>query len=112
MGIDDITFEAASSKQIPRKFLHWAKSPFFGTSQVKILRIENGKAQLVGEAQVGPWTQGVAFAPDGRRIFVGTMGERNIHVFTLAEDGKLSESAPPIAVAGGSASLKVSDKPR
>ena len=89
-----------------------ANSPFFGTSQVKILRIENGKAQLVGEAQVGPWTQGVAFAPDGRRIFVGTMGERNIHVFTLAEDGKLSESGPPIAVAGGSASLKVSDKPR
>jgi len=87
-------------------------SPFYGTSQVKILRIENGRAQLVSEAQVGPWTQGVAFAPDGRRIFVGTMGERNIHVFALSEDGKLTETGPPITLAGGSASLKMSEKPR
>jgi len=87
-------------------------SPFFGTSQVKVLRIEGGRVQVVSEAQVGPWTQGVVFAPDGRRIYVGTMGERNIHVFALAEDGKLTESAPPIALGGGSASLRMSERPR
>jgi hypothetical protein len=40
------------------------------------------------------------------------MGERNIHVFALSEDGKLTETGPPITLAGGSASLKMSEKPR
>jgi DNA-binding beta-propeller fold protein YncE len=89
-----------------------AGSPFAGPGQVKILRIENGRLSVVSEAQVGTWSQGAAFSPDGRMLFVGNMVERDISVFRVAEDGKLSEGGPRLRVGGGSVALRVADRPR
>jgi DNA-binding beta-propeller fold protein YncE len=89
-----------------------ANSPFHGPGLVKILRIENGRLSVVSEAQVGTWAQGVAFSPDGRMLFVGNMVEKDISVFRVADDGKLTEGGPRIRVSGGSAALRIADRAR
>jgi len=87
-------------------------SPFFGKGLVKLLRVENGRLAVVGEAPVGTWSQGVAFSADGRTLFVGNMIEKDISVLRVAEDGKLAEAGPRIKLAGGSAALRVADRVR
>ncbi|RYJ02389.1 MAG: YncE family protein, partial [Acetobacteraceae bacterium] len=89
-----------------------AGSPFAGNGLVKVLRIENGRLSVVSEAQVGTWSQGVAFSADGRMLFVGNMVEKDISVFRVAEDGKLAEGGPRIRLSGGSAALRTADRAR
>ena len=89
-----------------------AGSPFAGPGLVKILRIDNGRLSVVSEAQVGTWSQGAAFSPDGRMLFVGNTVERDISVFRLGEDGKLSEGGPRLRLGGGSIALRVADRPK
>jgi DNA-binding beta-propeller fold protein YncE len=86
-------------------------SPFHGPGLVRMLRVENMRLSLVSEAQVGSWAQGAAFAPDGRTLFVGNMVEKDISVLRVAEDGKLSDGGPRLRVSGGSAALRVADRP-
>jgi DNA-binding beta-propeller fold protein YncE len=87
-------------------------SPFAGPGLVKILRIDNGRLSVVSEAQVGTWSQGAAFSPDGRMLFVGNMVEKDISVFRVAEDGKLSDGGPRLRLGGGSVALRTADRPR
>jgi DNA-binding beta-propeller fold protein YncE len=87
-------------------------SPFAGPGLVKVLRIENGQLSPVSEAQVGTWSQGAAFSPDGRMLFVGNMVEKTISVFQVAEDGRLSAGGAAIPVSGGSAALRTADRAR
>ncbi len=89
-----------------------AGSPFAGPGLVKILRIDNGRLSVVSEAQVGTWSQGAAFSPDGRMLFVGNMVEKDISVFRVAEDGKLSDGGPRLRLGGGSVALRTADRPR
>lgn len=89
-----------------------AGSPFAGPGLVKILRIDNGRLSVVSEAQVGTWSQGAAFSPDGRMLFVGNTVERDISVFRLGEDGKLGEGGPRLRLGGGSIALRVADRTR
>ena len=88
-----------------------AGSPFHGPGLVRMLRIDDGRLKVVGEAPVGTWAQGVAFAPDGRTLFVGNMLDKDISVFRVAEDGQLSEAGPRIRLNGASAALRVADRP-
>ena len=53
---------------------------------------------------IGHWSQGAAFTPDGKRIFVGNMVEKDIQVFSL--DG----TGVRIAVKGGPAAIRTADK--
>lgn len=89
-----------------------AGSPFAGPGLVRMLRIDNGRLAVVAEATVGTWSQGAAFSPDGRMLFVGNMVEKDISVFRVAEDGKLTEAGPRIRVGGGPAALRVADRAR
>jgi DNA-binding beta-propeller fold protein YncE len=85
-------------------------SPFYGPGLVKLLRVDGMRLSVVSEARVGTWPQGVAFAPDSRTLFVGTMVEKDIAVLRVGEDGKLSEGGPRIKVSGGSAALKAAHR--
>ncbi|RAI57832.1 lactonase family protein [Roseicella frigidaeris] len=86
-------------------------SPFAGPGLVRLLRVENGRLAAVSKAKVGNWAQGVAFAPDGRTLFVGNMVDKDISVFRVAEDGQLTEAGPRIRLNGASAALRVADRP-
>jgi len=44
-----------------------------------------GLAQMA-EAPIGGWSQGVAFAPDGRTVLVQSMAERAIDVFRFEDE--------------------------
>jgi len=58
---------------------------------------------------IGHWSQGAAFTPDGKRIFVGNMVEKDIQVFSL--DGTvLRDTGVRIAVKGGPAAIRTADK--
>jgi DNA-binding beta-propeller fold protein YncE len=53
---------------------------------------DQGLAQMA-EAPIGGWSQGVAFAPDGRTVLVQSMAARAIEVFRF-EDEALTAAAP------------------
>ncbi|WP_149537822.1 YncE family protein [Siccirubricoccus phaeus] len=89
-----------------------ADSPFHGPGLVKLLRVENGRLAVVSEARVGTWAQGAAFSADGRTLLVGNMVERDVSVLRIAEDGALSEAGPHLRLSGGSAALRIADRPR
>jgi len=87
-------------------------SPFHGQGMVKLLRINDGHLSVVSEAQIGTWPQGAAFSQDSRTLLVGNMVERDLQVFRVGEDGKLTDTGTRIKVSGGSAALRTADRPR
>lgn len=89
-----------------------ADSPFHGPGLVRILRIgADGKLAVVGEGRVGTWSQGATFSRDGRTLLVGNMVERDISVFRVAEDGRLTDTGTRLKVGGGSAALRTAERP-
>jgi DNA-binding beta-propeller fold protein YncE len=55
------------------------------------------------EAQLGKWSQGIAFSQNGGTIIVQNMVEKNFSVFGFA-DGKLTPQ-PPLAVPVGAPAM-------
>lgn len=85
-------------------------SPFFADAGKLIVYAVNGKKlSRIGEGKIGHWSQGVAFANDGKTVLVGNMVEKNVQVFTVA-GGKVS-GGESIKVNGGSAAVRFADKP-
>jgi YVTN family beta-propeller protein len=85
-------------------------SPFFADNgKLLLYRVEGPKLTRVGEAPIGHWSQGVAFASDGRTILVQNMVEKEIQVLTW--DGtSLKDSGHRIKVKGGPAGIRAADK--
>jgi len=63
----------------------------------------------VGEAAIGHWSQGAAFSPDGKHVFVGNMAEKDIQVLIL-DGATLKDIGVRIAVKGGPAAIRIADK--
>ncbi len=86
-------------------------SPFFADwGKVVILRPDGGRLVKVAEAPIGHWSQGVAFSADGKTILVGNMVEKNLQVFDW--NGRtLKDSGHSIKLNGGSAAVRIADKP-
>src|SRR2546425_1237558 len=63
----------------------------------------------LADAPIGHWSQGAAFAPDGKHIFVGNMVEKDLQVFSL-DGGALKDTGVRIAVKGGPAAIRIADK--
>jgi hypothetical protein len=74
-----------------------------------LLRVSGMDLARVADAPIGHWSQGAAFSPNGKRVFVGNMVEKDIQVFSL--DGTtLKDTGVRIAVKGGPAALRTADK--
>jgi len=85
-------------------------SPFFTDhGKLVLLRVTGTDLSRLGEAAIGHWSQGAAFSPDGKRIFVGNMMEKDIQVFELAGAG-LRDTGLRIAVKGGPAAIRFADR--
>src|SRR6059036_1789542 len=85
------------------------ESPFFSDAgKLVLLRVSGIDLSPFAEAPIGHWSQGAAFSPDGKHLFVGNMVEKEIQVFSL--DGGLRDSGMRIAVKGGPAALRTADK--
>src|SRR5438876_1104308 len=84
---------------------HAAISP---DGKLVLLRVSGMDLSRMAEAPIGHWSQGAAFSPDGKHLFVGNMVEKDIQVFSL--DGGLRDSGMRIAIKGGPAALRTADK--
>ena len=85
-------------------------SPFFNDAgKLVLLRVSGVDLSRIAEAPIGHWSQGAAFSPDGKHLFVGNMVEKDIQVFSL-DGGTLKDTGIRLAVKGGPAALRTADK--
>jgi len=86
------------------------ESPFFSDNgKLVLLRVSGRSMQKVGEAPIGHWSQGVAFAADGRTILVGNMVEKDLWVFEW-NGTTLRDTGQRIKVNGGSAAVRTAEE--
>jgi DNA-binding beta-propeller fold protein YncE len=86
------------------------ESPFYNDAGKLVLFRANGtQLSRLAEAPIGHWSQGAAFTPDGKRILVGNMVEKDIQVFSL-EGNTLRDMGVRIALKGGPATIRTADK--
>jgi len=86
------------------------ESPFYSNAGKLVLFRANGtQLTRLAEAPIGNWSQGAAFSPDGKRIFVGNMVQKELQVLSL-EGNTLRDTGVRIAVKGGPASVRTADK--
>jgi len=85
-------------------------SPFYNPGgKLVLVRVTGKTLSRVADAPIGHWSQGVAFAPNGRMILVGNMVERNYSVFEW--DGRtLRDTGQRLKMSGGPAGIRTADK--
>ncbi|WP_376096529.1 hypothetical protein ACE7GA_05050 [Roseomonas sp. CCTCC AB2023176] len=81
--------------------------PLRARAAIVLIRVEEGRMRVVGEARIGDWAQGMAFSRNGRTLLVGNMADRTIGVYEIGEDGirdtnrRIELSSGPAALATG-----------
>ena len=86
------------------------ESPFFNDAgKLVIVRVTGKTLARVAEAPIGHWSQGVAWAPDGKTLLVGNMVEKDYWVFSW--DGTtLKDTGQRVKVNGGPVGIRIADK--
>src|SRR2546421_2707696 len=86
------------------------ESPFYNDAgKLVIVRVNGKTLQRVAEAPIGHWSQGVAWAPDGKTLLVGNMVEKDYWVF--AWDGStLKDTGQRVKVNGGAIGIRTADQ--
>jgi DNA-binding beta-propeller fold protein YncE len=85
-------------------------SPFYNDAgKLLIVRVNCKTLSRVAEAPIGHWSQGAAWAPDGKTILVGNMVEKDYWVFSW--DGTtLKDTGQRVKVNGGPVGIRIADK--
>jgi DNA-binding beta-propeller fold protein YncE len=85
-------------------------SPFYNDAgKLLIVRVSGKTLSRVAEAPIGHWSQGAAWAPDGKTILVGNMVEKDYWVFSW--DGTtLKDTGQRVKVNGGPVGIRIADK--
>lgn len=87
------------------------ESPFYNDAgKLLLYRLDGTRLIGLGAAWIGHWSQGVVFSPDNKVILVGNMVERNVQVLRW-DDVSLKDNGERINVNGGSAAIRLADKP-
>jgi len=85
-------------------------SPFFNPAgKLVIVRVTGKTLTRVAEAPIGRWPQGAAFTPDGRRILVGNMVEKEYWVFEW-DGARLRDTGQRVKVNGGPAAIRTAER--
>jgi hypothetical protein len=86
------------------------ESPFYNDAgKLVMVRVTGKTLSRVAEAPIGHWSQGMAFAPDGKTILVGNMIERDYWVFQW-DGSSLKDTGQRVKVNGGPAAIRTADK--
>src|SRR5205814_4145462 len=81
-------------------------SPFYrANGRVLVFRIDGKRLVKHGEADVGNWSQGAVFSPDGRTLLVQNMVQKDFQVFAVDERG-VRDTGQRIPLKAGGAGLR------
>ena len=85
-------------------------SPFYNDAgKLVMVRVTGTMLSRVAEGRIGRWSQGAAFAPDGKTILVGNMIEKDYWV--LQWDGStLRDTGQRVKMSGGPAAIRTAEK--
>jgi DNA-binding beta-propeller fold protein YncE len=72
-----------------------------------LLKSDDKTVRKVGQTEVGTLTEGLAFSPDGRYLYVANWGEQNLVTYRLQGD-KLEPVGTPLKLPGHPASMRSS----
>jgi DNA-binding beta-propeller fold protein YncE len=70
-----------------------------------LLKIDAKTVRKLSETEAGVLSEGIAFSPDGRFLYVANLGEQELDVFQLAGD-KLVPAGSPLKLPGHPASMR------
>jgi DNA-binding beta-propeller fold protein YncE len=86
------------------------ESPFFNDAgKLVIVRVTGKTLARVAEAPIGHWSQGVAWAPDGKTLLVGNMVEKDYWVFSW-DGSTLKDTGHRVKVNGGPAGIRTAER--
>jgi DNA-binding beta-propeller fold protein YncE len=86
------------------------ESPFFNSAgKLVIVRVTGKTLARVAEAPIGHWSQGAAWAPDGKTLLVGNMVERDYWVFQW-DGSMLKDTGGRVKMNGGAAAIRTADR--
>jgi DNA-binding beta-propeller fold protein YncE len=75
--------------------------------QATLLAISKNMVTAVNSVDVGAFPEGIAFAADGRHVYVGNYHSNSISVLTVDRSGRLVDTKQTINLPGPPASLRV-----
>jgi DNA-binding beta-propeller fold protein YncE len=70
-----------------------------------LLKVDGKTVRKVGQTELGTLTEGVAFSPDGRYVYLANWGEQNLVTYRLDRD-KLVAVGTPLKLPGHPASMR------
>jgi sugar lactone lactonase YvrE len=86
------------------------ESPFYNAGgKLVIVRVTGTTLARVAEAPIGHWSQGVAWAPDGKTLIVGNMVEKDYWVFQW-DGSMLKDTGARVKVNGGAAAIRTAER--
>ena len=84
-------------------------SPFYrANGRVVLFNVEGKKLTPAGEADTGSWSQGAAFSPDGRKLLVQNMVQKNISVYDVGSSS-VRDTGQRIPLGGGPAGIRTAN---
>lgn len=78
--------------------------------QATLLAVSKNKVRAVNSVDVGAFPEGIAFAADGRHVYVGNYHSNSISVLTVDRSGRLIDTRQTIKLPGPPASLRVGSR--
>jgi len=86
------------------------ESPSYNAGgKLVIVRVTGTTLARVAEAPIGHWSQGVAWAPDGKTLIVGNMVEKDYWVFQW-DGSMLKDTGARVKVKGGAAAIRTAER--
>ena len=73
--------------------------------KVAVLKVDGKKVSKTGEIAVGAVPEGAVFSPDGKWLYVGNYGDKNISVLRVDGD-KITDTGKTVALPGSPASMR------
>jgi DNA-binding beta-propeller fold protein YncE len=75
-----------------------------------LLEISRGKVSIVNSVDVGAFPEGIAFASDGRHVYVGNYHSNTISILNVDGSGHLVDTGEMIRLPGPPASLRIGSR--
>jgi DNA-binding beta-propeller fold protein YncE len=88
------------------------RSAWFGNKVGKatLLSVREGEVRVVSSIDVGAFPEGIAFAQDGKHIYVGNYHSNSISILKIDESDRLVDTRQTIMLSGPPASLRIGSR--